>query len=282
MKHETPRMVDAHFHAWQLARGDYGWLTPALAPIYRDVAVGDWQAHASAHGIAAGVLVQAAPTRAETQQLLAWAEAHPAVQGVVGWEDFAAADAPARIHALAQHPRLKGLRPMLQDIAQTDWILQAQVQPALQAMAGAGLVLDALVQPRHLPLLPELAARHPTLRIVVDHGAKPQQGMDETQWLAPMRALAQTTAAERVMCKLSGLWTEAPAGAGVDWTRPWAQALLQVWGPQRLIWGSDWPVLELAGSYAAWREASLQLLAHLGETERARVLGGNAVQIYRL
>lgn len=282
MKDALPRRVDAHFHAWQLARGDYGWLTPALGPIYRDVSVDDWQAHASVHGIAAGVLVQAAPTRAETQQLLAWADANPAVQGVVGWEDFTAGDAPARIQALAQHPRLKGLRPMLQDIAQTDWILQPQVQPALQAMASCGLVLDALVQPRHLTLLTELAARHPGLRIVIDHGAKPQQGMTAAQWRAPMQALALATTADRVMCKLSGLWTEAPAGAGVDWTRPWAQALLQVWGPQRLIWGSDWPVLELAGSYAAWHQDSLQLLAHLPPAHRACVLGGNAAQMYRL
>ena len=274
--------VDAHFHAWRLDRGDYGWLTPALAPIYRDVAVSDWQAQAAPHGIEAGVLVQAAPTRAETLQLLAWADAHAAVRGVVGWEDFTAPDAPARIQALARHPRLKGLRPMLQDIAQTDWILQDAVQPALQAMAGAGLVLDALIQPHHLPLMPEVARRHPTLRIVVDHGAKPQQGMTAAQWLTPMQALAQATEADRVMCKLSGLWTEAPAGEGVAWTQPWAQALLQVWGPQRLIWGSDWPVLELAGSYGAWREASLQLLTALDAPARARVLGGNAQQMYRL
>jgi L-fuconolactonase len=280
MKHPMP--VDAHFHAWRLDRGDYGWLTPSLAPIYRDVAVSDWQAQAAPHGIGAGVLVQAAPTRAETLQLLAWADAHAAVRGVVGWEDFAAPDAPARIVALARHPRLKGLRPMLQDIAQTDWILQDAVQPALQAMAGAGLVLDALIQPRHLPLMPEVARRHPTLRIVVDHGAKPQHGMAETQWRAPMQALAQATEADRVMCKLSGLWTEAPAGEGVAWTLPWAQALLQIWGPQRLIWGSDWPVLELVGHYSAWREASLQLLAPLDAAARDRVLGGNAWQIYRL
>lgn len=282
MKHQASLRVDAHFHAWQLARGDYGWLTPALGPIYRDVAVSDWQRHARAHGIEAGVLVQAAPTRAETTQLLAWADAHPAVRGVVGWEDFGAPDAPARIQALAQHPRLKGLRPMLQDIEQTDWILQAQVQPALHAMAEAGLVLDALIQPRHLPLMPTLAARHARLRIVIDHGAKPQPGMDAAQWLAPMQALAQATETERVMCKLSGLWTEAPAGSHADWTHPWAQALLQTWGPQRLIWGSDWPVLELAGSYADWHLATQQTLAGLSEAEHNAVLGGNAVRMYRL
>jgi L-fuconolactonase len=108
--------IDAHFHCWQLARGDYGWLTPALAPLYRDVAVADWQAQAAPLGITGGVLVQAAPTEAETQFLLAQADANPAVLGVVGWVDMLAADAPARIEALARHPRLKGLRPMLQDI----------------------------------------------------------------------------------------------------------------------------------------------------------------------
>ena len=102
-------MIDAHFHSWLLSRGDYGWLTPALPEIYRDVSIADWQAQATAHGISGGVLVQAAPTEAETQWLLAQAQQHPAVLGVVGWADLLAPDAPARIQALAANPKLKGL-----------------------------------------------------------------------------------------------------------------------------------------------------------------------------
>src|SRR5436190_3755835 len=137
-------IVDAHFHCWALARADYGWLTPELAPIYRDVRVVDWQSQASPHGVGAGVLVQAAPTEAETSFLLEQANAHASVLGVVGWVDMLAADAVDRIDALASRPRLKGLRPMLQDLPDDRWILQPALAPALQAMCERSLVLDAL------------------------------------------------------------------------------------------------------------------------------------------
>lgn len=274
-------IVDAHFHCWRLARGDYGWLTPALAPIYRDVSVDDWRAQARPRGVQAGVLVQAAPTEAETAFLLDQADAHDDVRGVVGWVDLLAADAPQRIEALAAgRPRLKGLRPMLQDIADADWILQPALTPALQAMAACGLVFDALVLPQHLRRILLLCQRHPTLRVVVDHGAKPAIAQGQWQpWADDLRRLAQDTQAA---CKMSGLLTEAgpkpPAGAA----RRWAAHLLDVFGPQRVLWGSDWPVLELAADYARWWDDTQELLAHRPPAERAAVLGGNAVRIYRL
>jgi L-fuconolactonase len=272
--------IDAHFHCWQLARGDYGWLTPALAPIHRDVAVADWQAEAAPLGVTRGVLVQAAPTEAETQFLLAQADANPAVLGVVGWVDMRAADAPARIEALARHPRLKGLRPMLQDIADAEWILQPALEPALRAMAGCGLVFDALVKSVHLPHILTLAARHPDLRMVIDHCAKPDIAAGEWRpWADGISRIANET---RAMCKLSGLMTEAgprpPAGA----VRRWGAHVLQSFGAKRVVWGSDWPVLELAGSYAQWWGEAQELLAGLDAEGQAAVMGGNAVGLYRL
>ena len=282
--------IDAHFHAWRLGRGDYGWLTPALGPIHRDVQVSDWWAQAAPQGVQGGVLVQAAPTAAETAFLLDQAARHPQVLGVVGWVDLLAPDAPQQVGALAAQPRLKGLRPMLQDIEDTGWIAQDAVQPALAAMAACGLVFDALIQPRHLGVIADLARRHPTLRIVVDHGAKPLMSATEDEvsrqalreWREGLEALAQSTEAGRVMCKLSGLWTEAPAGRPCAHVLPWAEALLQVWGPERLIWGSDWPVLELAGAYATWHALSADLLAQCSEAQRRAVFGGNARRMYRL
>ena len=279
--------IDAHFHTWQLERADYGWLTPALGPIYRDVQVADWWREAQPLGVQGGVLVQAAPTAAETEFLLQQAGQHPQVLGVVGWVDLLAPDAPQQVQALAARPRLKGLRPMLQDIADTSWIAQDAAQPALAAMAECGLVFDALIQPRHLRVIARLAQRHPTLRIVVDHGAKPLMSAASGQtafqdWRDGLQTLAQTTEAGRVMCKLSGLWTEAPAGQPCAHVQPWAQALLEVWGPERLIWGSDWPVLEMAGAYAQWRQFSEELLAACSDAQRQAVLGGNAQRMYRL
>ena len=272
--------IDAHFHCWQLARGDYGWLTPALAPIYRDVAVSDWQAQSAPHGVTGGVLVQAAPTEAETAFLLAQADTHPAVLGVVGWVDLAAGDAPARIEQLARHPRLKGLRPMLQDMLDAEWILQPALAPALRAMAGCGLVFDALVKPVHLPHLLTLAARHPDLRLVIDHAGKPDIAAGQWQlWADGMARLASQTQA---LCKLSGLLTEAGPAPALGAVQPWAAHVLACFGTDRLVWGSDWPVLELAGSYAQWWAEAQQALAGLNPQARDGVMDGNARRLYRL
>jgi L-fuconolactonase len=272
--------IDAHFHCWQPARGDYGWLTPALAPLYRDVAVADWQAQATPMGVTGGVLVQAAPTEAETQFLLVQADANTAVLGVVGWVDMLAAGASARIKALARHPRLKGLRPMLQDIPDAEWILQPALEPALRAMAECGLVFDALIKSAHLPHILTLATRHPDLRMVIDHCAKPDIAAGEWQpWADGISRIANETQA---MCKLSGLMTEAgprpPKGA----VRRWGAHVLQSFGAGRVVWGSDWPVLELAGSYEQWWGEARDLLAGLDAEAQAAVMGGNAVGLYRL
>ena len=276
-------MIDAHFHAWSLARGDYGWLTPALAPIYRDVHVSDWQALAQAQDIQGGVLVQAAPTAAETQFLLAQARLHAGVLGVVGWLDMLAPDAVAQVEQWARDPWLKGLRPMLQDLPDPDWILQPAITPVLQAMARCGLVFDALITPVHLSRIATVIAQHPDLTVVIDHGAKPTMAPGVTaDWPRAMDALARTTDPARVVCKLSGLWTQAEPDHDCDVVRPWCDSLLQSFGPHRLLWGSDWPVLELAGRYERWRAVSLDVLQHCTDAERAAVLGGNARRIYRL
>lgn len=248
-------MIDSHFHIWQLARGDYGWLTPALAPIYRDVGVTDWQVHASAAGVRRGILVQAAPSAAETDFLLAQAELHEEqVLGVVGWADLAADDAVERIAALARHPKLLGLRPMLQDIADPDWIVQPSVLRALAALPGHDLSFDALIKPEHLPRIERLAAALPALRIVIDHGAKPDISAGAFEpWAS---ALQQLAAHGNVHCKLSGLVTESGQPPSLAACAPYVMHILDCF-PGRVLWGSDWPVLELAGAelagnYAGW------------------------------
>jgi L-fuconolactonase len=273
-------IIDAHFHCWQLARGDYGWLKPEMVPLYRDVRVVDWQAQASAFGVRGGVLVQAAPTEAETHFLLDQAEASAAVLGVVGWIDLSASGAPDRVRALALRRHLRGLRPMLHDIADKRWILQPALAPALEAMVETGLVLDALVRPAHLPHLLTLAGRHPGLQIVIDHAAKPNIAGQEWQpwahWIA--RMASETTA----VCKLSGILTEAAYPPTRHAVRPWAQHVLTCFGPGRVIWGSDWPVLELAATYACWWNETQDLLRALPAENRSAVMGRNAERVYGL
>jgi L-fuconolactonase len=246
-------VIDAHFHIWQLARGDYSWMTSDFQPICRDVRVEDWRAVAAPCGVSRGILVQAAPTEAETAFLLDQAVPHcDSIAGVVGWVDMEAADAPARIEALALDPLLLGLRPMLHDIPNPAWILGGHLSPALAAIVQAGLTLDALVRPIHLPHILELARRYPTLRIVIDHGAKPDIASDAfDHWAADMERIAKET---KAFCKISGLLTEAGARAGIGNIRRYVDHLLVCFGPKRLLWGSDWPVLELAANYRHWHD----------------------------
>jgi L-fuconolactonase len=272
--------IDAHQHFWRLARGDYGWLTPALAPIHRDFLPADLAPVLARHGIARTILVQAAPTAAETAFLLTIARATPFVAGVVGWADLAAHDAPDVIARLAADPLLVGLRPMVQDIADDDWLAAPALAPAFDAMVTHGLVFDALVLPRHLPRLARVVDKHPSLAVVIDHAAKPSI-RDGLRGLTPWRgALAALAGAPGVACKLSGLVTEAASDWTVDALRPFAAHVLDVFTPARVLWGSDWPVVELGGGYDRWRAATHALLDGVSAGERAAVLGGNAARTY--
>ncbi len=272
--------IDAHQHFWQVSRGDYGWLTPALTNLYRDFLPPDLAPLLAGAGIDGTILVQAAPTEAETDFMLSLAESHEFIRGVVGWVDFEAQDAPERISKRAAHPKLKGLRPMIQDIADPLWILRPDLDDAFVAMTDHDLVFDALVLPRHLQSLSERLARHPALRTIIDHGAKPAiLAGDFDDWARDMSHLARTSSA---FCKLSGLMTEAGPDWTIDMLRPYVEHLLNQFGPDRLIWGSDWPVCTLAGEYERWIEATEALLINPGADERAAVLGGNAARLYRL
>lgn len=274
----SPPRIDSHQHFWRLSRGDYGWLTPALKPIYRDFEPADLAPHLAQHDIASTILVQAAATEAETHHLLALAAATPFVAGVVGWTDFEAPDAPARIAALAADPLLVGLRPMVQDIPDPDWLAKPALAPAFAALREHGLVFDALVKPPQIPALLTLLERETELPVVIDHGAKPDlTGADLSAWRGGIAALA---ARPNTACKLSGLATEAGPGWREATLAPAVAQLLACFGPERLLWGSDWPVATLAAAYDQWLAAAERLTATLNASERAAIFGGNAARIY--
>ena len=275
---KAPLVIDSHQHFWRTSRGDYGWLTPELTPLYRDFEPEDLAPALARHDIARTILVQAAPTSAETEFMLEIARHWAPAAGVVGWAEFAAADAPQAIARLAGDALLVGLRPMVQDIADDDWLVREDLAPAYRALVEHHLVFDALVLPRHLSRLLVVADRHPDLTIVVDHGAKPEiRHARLDPWRADMAAAAART---NVVCKLSGLVTEAAPDWTVDHLRPYVDHLLAIFGPQRLLWGSDWPVVNLAGGYHRWRDATAALLAALSDEDRSAILGGNAERIY--
>lgn len=276
--------IDAHQHFWSLARGDYRWLGPELRPLYRDFGPCDLAPYLAAHGIDATVLVQAADTVAETEFLLEIASARRFVAGVVGWVDFEAADAPDVLARLAQSEKLVGVRPMIQDLADERWMLRAQFAPVFRALIQLDLAFDALVKPQHLKHLAQLLEQHPELRVVIDHGAKPDvaAGRDWrgfAAWRSNLRALA---AHPGVHCKLSGLVTEAAPGWTLDDLRPFSDELFAAFSAQRLMWGSDWPVVELAGGYDRWMHAARALGANLHPAEQLALFGASAAAFYGL
>jgi L-fuconolactonase len=279
---KTPR-IDAHQHFWRLARGDYGWLTPALAPLWRDCEPADLEPLLARAGIARSIAVQAAASAAETDHLLALAAHSPSIAGVVGWIDFESPQALDELARRRAQPRFVGVRPMIQDQADERWMLRPALRPVFEALERHALAFDALVRPQHLAALLELLERHPRLRVVVDHCAKPalREGAGwpgRARWEERLRLLARAGCS----VKLSGLLTEARPGAGADELAPFVEPLLQAFGPERVLWGSDWPVVLLAADYQRWWELSLQLLRGLSGAEQERVLGGNALRFYRL
>ena len=278
-------MIDAHHHLWKLSRADYGWIgegrNPAVASIEHDYLVDDYQSLAAANGIIGSVAVQAAPTVDETRWLLEQANISDGlIRGVVGWIDMAQPDAPAMLHDLARHPLLRGIRPMLQDIADVDWVLQPRLVPVLRAVMELDLSFDLLVRPVHLKSALELLTRHPDLRSVVDHAGKPDIANSMWQpWADDIRRIARETSA---CCKLSGLATEARAGWKPDDLRRYADHVLECFGAERILWGSDWPVMLLNADYSNWLAAAKRFMESQSTAERSAIFHDNAIRFYRL
>lgn len=268
--------IDAHCHFWRPSRGDYGWLDGQggpLAPIRRDFLPADYPADARL------IVVQAAPSLAETDFLLSLAAEAPQIAGVVGWVDLSDPDAAGILAQRAQNPLLKGVRPMLQDIAETEWLTRHARPDAIETLCDLGLRFDALVTARHLPMLARFAERYDNLPLVIDHAAKPQPGARD-DWEQGMQALA---ALPHVHCKLSGLMTELSTDELADplpALRAITDRLLDWFGADRLIWGSDWPVLTLAAPYGDWSDLTARLLENLSDIGRNAILRGNAARFY--
>lgn len=278
-------MIDAHHHLWKLSRADYGWIgsgtNPAVAPIERDFLVAEFRALAAANGVTGSVAVQAAPTLAETRWLLDQARASDGlILGVVGWIDMAAKDATDTLRDLASDSLLRGIRPMLQDIADVEWILRPELMTAIRAIEQHNLAFDLLVKPPYLKAAHTLLARHPDLRAIVDHGAKPDIAGDGWQpWADDVRRIARDTSA---FCKISGLVTEARPGWKVGDLRCYVDHLVDCFGAGRIVWGSDWPVMLLNADYPGWLAAAKKLVESHSAADQMAIFHDNAVRFYRL
>ncbi|WP_242140255.1 amidohydrolase family protein [Sphingomonas sp. TREG-RG-20F-R18-01] len=269
------RVIDAHQHFWSLTTPGHSWPTTAEVAIHRDFLPQDLT-EATSPALVGTILVQSQPTDQDTDWLIALADRTPLVRAVVGWVDLTAPGAPDRIKALAAAPKLRGLRPMLQSIPDTEWLLQPAIVPALEAMQATGLRLDALVQPRHLEMLARFVERWPDLPIVIDHAAKPDAANGT---LDPWRARIATLSRLGVHCKLSGLRTEQARGQPAAALAPYVDHLVSAFG-ERLMWGSDWPVVLMSGDdWHQWYADARHLAVQAG-ADVASLFSGAATRFY--
>lgn len=281
--------VDAHHHLWKLSGDNYSWIqeridTPSMRAIARDFEAPELRTLQMQHDVARSVLVQGEPTVAETDDMLAIADANDFIAGVVGWIDLEAPDAVSEVVRRAADPRFLGLRVWLLRNADPAWILNAAQAPGLRAVEAADMCVDALLRPHHIENLLLTLDRYPRLRVVVCHGAKPVPtewtpgDSDFQTWTVGMKALAE----RGCYVKMSGIMTES----GEDWqpadVKPYLDTILDAFGAARTMWGSDWPVVNRGGGYGKWLCAVDSLTRHLDASERERLFGGTATEFYRL
>ncbi len=269
-------IIDAHQHYWNPARGDYFWMVgEAMRPITRTIMPKDLAPHLARHGIAKTVVVQAAPSVTETEFILGIADATPSVAKVVGWVDFDNRDDLKQLERLKRHPKFSGVRPMIQDLPDPEWMHRKYVQWGFEAVIDLDLTFDALGFPWHLDPFQRLFDKYPTMKTVIDHGMKPviREGQFEP-WASQMAKIAKTTPA---FCKLSGLSNEAAADWTVETLRPYARHVIECFGPKRVMWGSNWPVLELMGQYDGWFSAAQDIVA---DKDKDQIFGKTAQSFY--
>lgn len=272
--------IDAHQHFWELDRFDYDWLNACeLEPIRRDYVPADLSPHLKACGIDRSIFVQTRHEVEENRWVLSLCEANPFLAGIVGWVDLASEECEEQLLAFKDHPKFLGIRHVTQDEPDDDFIIRGAVIRGLQVLQKHRVAFDLLFFVKHLKHAVTVATACPDLPLVIDHLAKPrikEQSFDD--WETNFRAAAKC---ENVYCKLSGMVTEA---SWKNWKpadlKPYIDIALDAFGPSRLMYGSDWPVCELAASYEQVYDAMRKNIAELTSTEQEQILGKTAARFY--
>ena len=273
--------VDAHLHIWDLERSDYSWLTPELGPLHATFTAEQARDELDAAGVRTAVLVQAEDSDRDTELMLEAADRHAWIAGVVGWVQL---DDPARaeeqLDRRLEHPRFRGVRHLVHDDPRDDFLRLDEVGRSLRLLARRGVPFDVPdAWPRHLGATAELAGAVEDLRIVVDHlGKPPFGGGDWERWRA---ALADVAARPNTVAKVSGLQVPGRPFTPAE-VRPAWEAALELFGPGRLMWGSDWPLTVLTGGYGTAWETMSALISELSPDEQAAILAGTATAVYGL
>jgi L-fuconolactonase len=276
------RRIDCHMHFWTLAMERHYslWMSPDLKVLYRNFGPRDARPLMAENGVDGIVLVSAASAIHETAYLLGIADTNDIVRGVVAWIDMLAPNAAVELRQWARFTKLKGIRPYLQDLPEDDWILKPELAPVIAAMIECDLSFDALIKPRHILNTVEFIERNPDLRVIVDHMAKPAIRADALEpWRRDMERFRDL---KHVHCKVSGILTED----GPEWTRarisPYLEAVFDIFGPERLVFGSDWPVVNLVADYGEWIRTLSASLSGFTRADQQKIWAENGERFYRL
>lgn len=273
--------IDAHVHLWRYSASEFGWLDESLGALRRDFLPADLMRELEASGIDGVIAVQARQTMEETRWLLRLADECAAIRGVVGWAPIAGEEFPGVMEEFEDRPKLKGLRHVIQDEKDENYILREDFNSGIRTLQGSGLVYEILIGERTLPQAIEFVDEHPEQVFVLDHAAKPRiaAGMIEP-WAARMRELGQR---ENVWCKVSGIVTEADwTGWNLDTLRPYLDVVVEAFGVERLMAGSDWPVCLVASQYGRWFGVLREYFSGFSEVEREAVFGKTSTAVYGL
>jgi L-fuconolactonase len=274
--------IDAHHHLWKYSAAEYSWITPEMQVIRRDFLPADLEPLMHHFGIEGTVAVQARGTLEETTWLLGLADKHPLIRGVVGWVPLTqGAAVKGSLESFAKNRKLRAIRHVIQDESDPRYILRKDFNEGVSALREFGLRYDILIFERHLPAAIEFVDRHPNQTFILDHIAKPRiKDKILSPWDRNMRELAKR---QNVYCKLSGMVTEAdPKRWTPELLQPYIDVVLAAFGPRRLMYGSDWPVMLLATDYARWYVTVNNAIAKLSKGEQARIMGGTATEAYGL
>jgi L-fuconolactonase len=273
--------TDSHQHFWQVGRFDYPWMSKDLGVLYRDYLPDDLAPVLRQNGVKQTVLVQASNSVAESRWLLELADKNSFIAGVVGWVGLMSVEIDAQLDELCAHRKFKGIRHLVESEPNDDWLVQPAVLAGLRKLSERGLSYDLLVHTRHLRYVPQVAEGCPDLRLVIDHLAKPPIARNEfKEWSEAMKLVSHYS---NIQCKLSGLVTEA------NWSswqandlRPYVEHALELFGPERMMFGSDYPVCLLAASYDRVLGSFQELLKEIGDDDRDKIFSKNAARFYRL
>lgn len=274
------KIIDSHQHFWNLDRVEYSWLTPDLSDLYRDYLPEDLQPLLKNSNVCGSVLVQAADNTNETEYLLELANSNSLILGVVGWVDMLSPDVKSILERYKRQSKFVGIRPMLQDLAEDNWMLKNELQPVYKCLTELDFTFDALVKPRHLDNLLQLLDINSNLRVVLNHCGKPDiKSKEYDNWAKKIAELAKH---ELLYCKLSGLVTEAEPFTGFNELIPYIDHVFDCFGADRVMWGSDWPVINLAGEYGKWLNNCLNYTSGFTHLEREQVFFSNVIKCYGL